>query len=69
LPEEYDIVIRVIRKARLRGREDLVDIAISNGRIVKIEDHTKEHGVHETDAKGSLVTESYVNPHLHVCKV
>jgi cytosine deaminase len=59
-----------IRNARLRRRGDEpVDIAIAGGRIVGLERSLAAAGREEIDAGGNLVTESYVNPHLHLCKV
>ena len=67
MTETYDIVIR---NAVLRGDpKTKKDIAIAGGKIVKIEDKIAEKGQHELDAAGNLVTESYVNTHLHLCKV
>ena len=64
--EEYDLVIR---KAKVRFLDRLVDIAIRDGAIAKIGREIKGRGEIELDANGSLVTESFVNPHLHMCKV
>jgi cytosine/creatinine deaminase len=59
-----------VRKARLRNRGDaLFDIAIANGRIVGLDRSLNASASAEIDADGKLVTESYVNPHLHLCKV
>jgi cytosine deaminase len=57
----------VIRNARLRGSEDTVDIAIDGERITSVA-KTVGRGQQEIDAKGGLVTESFVDPHLHLCK-
>ena len=64
--EQYDIVVR---NARIRGGRDRpVDIAILNGKIEEVgEVHGK--GEFEINADGGLVTESFVDPHLHMCKV
>ncbi len=63
----YDIIIR---RSRLRGRgSTLYDIAITDGRIVAIEERVIDRAAAEIDARGNLVTESFVNPHLHLCKV
>ncbi len=65
--DSYDILIR---RARLRTRQErLVDIAIANGRIAAIEESLDGAAASEIDAQGNLVTESFVNPHLHLCKV
>ncbi len=59
----------IIRNARLRKTEGLRDIGISGGRIAAIEPKISGKGAQEVDAGGRLVTESYVNTHLHLCKV
>jgi cytosine/creatinine deaminase len=59
-----------IRNARLRrGANDLADIAVAGGRIVGLGHALAVTGRDEIDAGGNLVTESFVNPHLHLCKV
>jgi cytosine deaminase len=59
-----------VRNARLRRHGDtLVDIAIAGGRIVGLDRALDVKATEEVDAGGNLVTESYVNPHLHLCKV
>src|SRR5438309_6156442 len=59
----------VIRRARLRGRPALADIGIRDGTIVALEAGLTQRGAVELDAGGNLVTESFVNPHLHLDKV
>ena len=59
----------VIRNARLRRAAELCDIAIGGGRIAAIGPRLAVAAVDEIDARGRLVTESFVNPHLHLCKV
>jgi cytosine/creatinine deaminase len=67
MDQPFDIAIR---RARIRGRGDrLAEIGIKNGRIIAIGEHLGGRGVTEIDAGGNLVTESFVNPHLHLCKV
>ena len=59
-----------IRNARLRRTPDaLVDVAIADGRIAAIGPALALTAREEIDAGGNLVTESFVNPHLHLCKV
>ena len=59
-----------IRNARLRhGGDALVDIAIDQGRIAALAPSLDVAAREEIDARGALVTPSYVNPHLHLCKV
>jgi len=59
----------IIRNARRRRREGRVDIAIDNGRIAQIAPTIQASAPTEVDAGGGLVTESFVNAHLHLCKV
>lgn len=67
MPENCDILIR---NARLRGAaEGLRDIAIAGGRIAEIGPALTAEADIEIDAAGGLVTESFANPHLHMCKV
>jgi cytosine/creatinine deaminase len=64
----FDIAIR---RARLRGAaaRQHADIGITDGRIAAIAPNLDDSGAAEIDARGNLVTESFVNPHLHLCKV
>ena len=67
VPEACDILIR---NAGLRGEaEGLRDIAIAGGRIAGIGPGLAFAADTEIDAAGGLVTESFANPHLHMCKV
>ncbi|HEX6194702.1 MAG TPA: N-isopropylammelide isopropyl amidohydrolase, partial [Jiangellaceae bacterium] len=58
----------VIGNAVLREKRGRHSIGINDGRITAI---TKDslRGRVEIDAGGNLVTESFVNAHLHLCKV
>lgn len=64
----YDIVIK---NAQLRSRKEQVDLAIEKGVIKEIGAAGKVEGkgAQVVDAGGKLVTESFVNTHLHLCKV
>jgi len=65
--EQYDLIIR---DAVLRATPKVkCDIAISGGKISKIAPSIDGKAAQELDAAGNLVTESYVNTHLHLCKV
>lgn len=67
MKHHYDILIK---NARLRGKpESLVDIGIANGQIVSLEENLAGEAELLIDAQENLVTESFVNPHLHLCKV
>jgi cytosine deaminase len=58
----------VIKNARIRSSKELVEIGIRDGKIADI-GKTVGKGSEEIDAQGGLVTESFVNAHLHMCKV
>lgn len=62
----YDLIIR---KAQLRHHKELVDIAVEKGVIARIAPRITGKAGRVIDAGGRLVTESYVNTHLHLCKV
>jgi cytosine deaminase len=67
MTEHYDLLVR---QSRLRSDQDgLFDIAIRDGRIVAIDPAIDATADNEVDADGHLVTESFVNTHLHLCKV
>lgn len=58
----------LIKNARLRGRKGPYSIGIKDGKIFEMGE-VSGNGELEIDAKGNMVTESFVNPHLHMCKV
>jgi cytosine deaminase len=67
MTNQFDIIIK---RARLRRNpEFLVNIGIAEGRITALEENLAGEGKSVIDAEGNLVTESFVNPHLHLCKV
>ena len=55
-------------KTRKTGKE-LVEIGIENGKITAIAPSVEGEAKQVIDAKEKLVTESFVNGHLHLCKV
>lgn len=59
----------IIRDAALRGQPGRFDIGIRGGKIAAISEKIEAKGATEIDAAGGLVTESFVNTHLHLCKV
>jgi cytosine deaminase len=59
----------IIRKARLRGRSTTYDLAILDGKIAAIQEKVDGTGALEINASEGLVSESFINPHLHLCKV
>ena len=65
--DELDLLIKA---CRLRGRGDeTVDIGIRDGRIQAIDGELAGRADTTIEAQGNLVTESFVNPHLHLDKV
>lgn len=62
----YDLIVR---NARMRSSPDTVDIGIKNGLIGEIGPELRADAERELAAVGGLVTESFVNPHLHLDKV
>lgn len=67
MTDRYDILIR---RCQLRGQPGrLFEIGVAAGRIAAIQERVGGAGQTEIDAQGNLVTESFVNPHLHLCKV
>lgn len=59
----------LVRNAALRGRTGRFDVAVAGGRVAAIEPRIEGSAAREIDARGGLVTESFVDPHLHLCKV
>ncbi len=60
----------LITNARIRkGNGDLLCIGIQNGKIAAIAPDLPREAGQVIDARGGLVTESFVNGHLHLCKV
>ena len=61
----------IITNCALRHRDGLFDIGISAGKIKKIAAASTLHDENATviDADKNLVTESFCNAHMHLCKV
>jgi cytosine deaminase len=66
MPKHFDILIQ---SARLRGQSQTVDIGIKDGNITALAEQVDGETELTIDARENLVTESFVNPHLHLCKV
>jgi cytosine/creatinine deaminase len=65
-----EVVDLLVKNARLPGGGDaLSDIAISDGIITQIGPGIEIEARATVDARRNLVTPSYVNAHLHLCKV
>lgn len=59
----------VIKNARLRNEEKLMDIAIKDGLIVKIQPSINDESEEIIDAKGKLTVPAFIEPHIHLDKV
>jgi cytosine deaminase len=66
MPNHFDILIQ---RAQLRGHSQTVDIGIEGETITALGERLESDAELMIDAQGNLVTESFVNPHLHLCKV
>ncbi|MFV0574915.1 MAG: amidohydrolase family protein [Vibrio sp.] len=62
----YDLKII---NAKTRQSSEIVDIAIRDGKIVEIAPSIQGEAKETLNANSKLVTESFVNGHLHLCKV
>jgi cytosine/creatinine deaminase len=60
----------LIKNAQTRFAGDtLMQVGIKDGKVVKIAEKVDGDAAQTIDAGGNLVTESFVNGHLHLCKV
>jgi cytosine/creatinine deaminase len=60
----------LIQKAKIRScGEKMFEIGISNGKIEAFSEKVVGEAETVIDAGGNLVTESFINSHLHLCKV
>lgn len=66
MPPHFDILIR---HAKPRSGRQTAEIGIADGKIVSLAEQIEGDADLTIDAEGNLVTESFVNPHLHLCKV
>jgi cytosine deaminase len=63
------IDLKITNAKILNHNGELYQIGIRDGHIVEIAPEIVGDGDVEIDALGRLVTESFANPHLHLCKV
>lgn len=63
---ELDLLIKEAQTRFSPG--DLFDIGIKDGRVLKIGESSSAPARQTINARGKLVTESFVNGHLHLCK-
>src|SRR5487761_1117628 len=59
----------ILRRARLEDRDELVDIALSEGRIAAIEPSLDVEAENEIQVDGRLASPAFVEPHIHLDKV
>lgn len=59
----------LLKNARLRGKETLVDIAIDNGFIKEVAPKIDVAAETVIDANGKLVSPAFIDPHIHLDKV
>ncbi len=59
----------LIKNAKLRGSEELVNILIDGGKIAEIGAGLTAEAETVIDAKGNLTTPSLIDPHIHLDKV
>lgn len=58
----------IVRNARLRKGDELVDIAVKGSKIEKVAPKISEKASQEIDAKGCLVAPTFIDPHVHLDK-
>lgn len=60
--------VKLFKNARLKGREDLVDLFVEDGKYKEIGANLSEKykNVEIYDLKGNLVVPPYVDPHIHL---
>ena len=63
----YDILIRNAQLINIPGKK--MSIAVADGKIAALAEKLEGKAGTVIDAKGMLVSESFVNAHLHLCKV
>jgi cytosine deaminase len=63
----YDILIKNAQLRKSPGKK--MSIAVTGGKIAALSENIAGSAEVEIDAKGMLVSESFVNTHLHLCKV
>ena len=56
----------LIKRAKLRNKDNLVDILIENGVITKIEENIDACDEEVIDANGFLVVPPFIEPHIHL---
>ena len=67
MTNHFDILIKRAELRSMPGQQH--EIGIADGRITVLAEHVEGDAELTIDAQRNLVTESFVNPHLHLCKV
>src|SRR3972149_3041123 len=67
MPPSFEVLTRHASLRGQLGRQ--FDLGIADGRLAAIRERIDGSAKVEIEAHGNLVTESFVNPHLHLCKV
>ena len=58
----------IIRNARISDKESLKDVAVKDGKIIKIEENIAEKASEEIDADGRVLIPGLVESHIHMDK-
>ena len=56
----------IIRNAKLRNRDECLDIGISDGKFKVIEKNIQNKSLNEINAKGNLVSSPFIESHVHL---
>ncbi|WMM24621.1 hypothetical protein RBU61_17070 [Tissierella sp. MB52-C2] len=56
----------IIRNAKLRGADSLVDIGIENDKFKEINKGIEAKGIKEINANGNLVSPPFIESHIHL---
>ena len=59
----------IVRRCRLKGQPETVDIGVDGGKIAVVEARLDAEAVREIDAGGNLVTPPFVESHIHLDSV
>jgi len=59
----------LIKNAKLRNEENLVDIGVKDGKIVEINKEIDKKAEQVIDAEGRLTAPTFIDPHIHLDKV
>lgn len=63
MSEKIDLIVR---KSRLIGKKDLVDIGIKDDKIVRVDKKIESTSKQELDVKGRLTSPGFIDAHMHL---